>query len=293
MSKQLLCALNGDNRGAFWNWLQGFEGEPRIAWYPSAGEDFRDLLYLHSGYSAYNPGTGFDPKAPDLFLHTDYYPWDNSTFLKDSILVDDGRTTITIKTMEELPRCDLPTGQGIVHFPEGSSFTGRVVFMVLEVKSHIHETFTAPVLYVFAENGAFCASHCLPLNARFSHIIHIRYGSGFGGSSATGVWLLNVLDRLGCECFITDGHYGIQSGDKRTCETYPELAGPYDERQLEPYRTINGRWWSNHGDVSWNLVQAHSAVFGRGIGEDDSFLSLRHWSKVKVSKGHTGLSIFG
>jgi hypothetical protein len=47
MSRQLLEHLNGNKAGQLNNFLDNFEGEPRIAWYPSAGEDFRALLYLH------------------------------------------------------------------------------------------------------------------------------------------------------------------------------------------------------------------------------------------------------
>ena len=46
MSIEFLQSLNGHNRGALRNWLDRLDHEPRIAWYPSAGEDFRDLMYL-------------------------------------------------------------------------------------------------------------------------------------------------------------------------------------------------------------------------------------------------------
>jgi hypothetical protein len=45
MSRKLLLELNGGCHGAFHKWLDQLKREPPIAWYPSAGEDFRDLLY--------------------------------------------------------------------------------------------------------------------------------------------------------------------------------------------------------------------------------------------------------
>lgn len=256
MSRQLLLSLNGSKRGAFHRWLSNFKGEPRIAWYPSAGEDFRDLLYLHSSFTERMPAEASEPAPPDLFLHTDYYPWSTSTFLDSRAIHFDGRTSVTVKSIEELPRCDLALDDQIVHFSEGSNATGRVLFLEVEVYSNVLGSFSAPVIYVFAENGAFCAERILPNNGKFSHIIHIRYGGGLGGGgSSAGIWLLNVLPRLGCECFVTDGRHNRQRGDVRTYEIYPELAGPEETSQLKPIRVLPGEEWSGHGDVSWNLVR--------------------------------------
>jgi hypothetical protein len=51
MSKELLYKINGNRTGEFKKFLDGINGEPRITWYPSAGEDFRALLYLDPSYS--------------------------------------------------------------------------------------------------------------------------------------------------------------------------------------------------------------------------------------------------
>lgn len=256
MSKKFLYSLNGEKTGKFKKWLEGFKGEPRIAWYPSAGDDFRDLMFLNQKYAAMNPGVRQDPKVPDIFLHTDYYPWKSSCFLDNSRVYADDRTSITLNYIEELPRCDLPLDPGIVDFPGGSIATGKVLFFEVNVVSNLLGEFSAPIVYAFAENGAFCAEKILPHDAVFSHLIHVRYGGGCGGGGkSTGIWLLNVLQRLQCEYFISDGHYGRQSGDKRTYMLYPELAGPEDVTLLEPIRLIKSEQWSNHGDVSWNLVR--------------------------------------
>lgn len=113
--KQFLYHLNGDKTGTFRKWLDGFKGEPRVAWYPSAGEDFRDLLYLTQKYSEINPASKPEPPQPDIFLHTDYFPNSSSTFLDNRIIHSENRTTITVKSIEELPRCDLPLDSQIVN----------------------------------------------------------------------------------------------------------------------------------------------------------------------------------
>lgn len=176
MSLQLIEQLNGGNRGKLRAWIDSLEREPRIAWYPSSGEDFRDLLYLSTAYQSKNPGEISEPDPPDLFLHTDYYPWSSSGLLDTAVLYSDDKTRITATDMEELPRCDLPLDPGIVDFPKGSIATGRVVFMWLKVASDTLGELTAPLLYVFAENAAFCAERMLPNNAKITHAVHMSQG---------------------------------------------------------------------------------------------------------------------
>lgn len=257
MSKKMLLELNGSSRGAFHRWLRAFDGEPRIAWYPSAGEDFRDTLYLHREFAKHRPGSRPDPPAPDIFLHTDYFPWGSSTFLDTATVRDDGRTTIRVKSIEQLPHCVLPLDPEIVDFPQGSAATGRVVFLELSVTSDVLGTFTAPVVYAFVENAAFCAMRALPLGARFSHIVHVRYGGGLGGGGkSSGAWLPNILGRVQCEVFLTDGHLSVQSGDERVHSLYWSLARQVDRSELQRLRILPGRDWSDHGDITWSTVVA-------------------------------------
>lgn len=81
MSIEFLKSLNGHNRGALRDWIDRLDREPRIAWYPSAGEDFRDLMYLHPRFRQRSPAMQPEPPAPDIFLHSDYFPWESLRFL--------------------------------------------------------------------------------------------------------------------------------------------------------------------------------------------------------------------
>ncbi len=257
MSMKLLLNLNGSRNGAFRRWLDNFKGEPRIAWYPSAGEDFRDLLYLHPEFSRQNPGIKPDPPPPDIFLHTDYFPWRSSSFLDTMTAYKDDRTRVHVKSIEELPRCDLPLDEQIVNIPNGSKATGRVIFLELEVSSSVLGNYSYPVIYAFCDNASFCSEKIIKNSGQCSHIIHVRFGGGLGGGGkSTGIWLLNILSKLQCEMFITDSHYGLGLGDERIYELYPELSGDKDENQLKKIRKINSESWSCHGDVSWNLVNS-------------------------------------
>lgn len=256
MSRQLLQDLNGNNTGQLRNFLDNFKGEPRIAWYPSAGEDFRALFYLHPSFSMSHPVKEQvqEPKPPDIFLFTDYYPWQNPNFLNNGRIYDDGRTTVDIEHIEELPRLNLPLHNELVDFPEGSTATDRAVFLKINITINRLETISYPVLYAFSENETFYCKKLVPNNSTITHIIHVRYGGGLGGGGkASGVWLLNVLRTLNCELFITDGHHNWQSGDYfalKFCSSIPRQS----DAQLTPIRVVESARWSGHGDVSWNLV---------------------------------------
>lgn len=249
MSIEFLKSLNGGQQGIFQRWIDRLDHDPRIAWYPSAGEDFRDLMYLHPRFRELLPAS---QPEPSIFLHSDYFPWESSRFLDSRWIYGDHRTSVRVRQIEELPRLDLPLDPGIAHFPEGSSATGRVLFMQLEVSSDALGDFSVPLIYAFVENAALCASRMLPHQARISHVVHVRSGGGLGGGGYTnGVWMLQSLERLQCEMFISDGHLQHRSGDDRALELFPNLAGP-QTRLLDPIRTVPSVRWSCHGDVNWH-----------------------------------------
>jgi hypothetical protein len=264
MSKRLLESLNGRNRGLLHQWLNDLKGEPRVAWYPSAGEDFRDLLYLHPRFLDANPATKTDPREPDVFLHTDYYPWSSILFLDNRVVYHDDRTQVRVQSIEELPRCPVVCDGQIVEFPQQHDIAGRVFFLELDIESDVLGCFSRPVIYAFVENAAFCAERILPNTGRISHVIHVRFGAGLGGGGqSSGIWLLNVLRVLRCEVFITDSHYARQFGDERVYELYPSLAGNEDVTPLERIRVIRSNAWSGHADVSWNILREFEETIGR------------------------------
>ena len=156
--------------------------------------------------------------------------------------------------MEELPRLQLPLHKELVHFPEGSNATDRVLFLIIKITSDKLGSITYPVVYAFAENETFYCKKLIPNEATIHQIIHVRYGGGCGGGgNASGVWLLNVLKKLKCELFVTDGHYYWQSGDEFALTLCPDNPRETDA-QLTPVRVVKSYGWSGHGDVSWNLV---------------------------------------
>ncbi len=258
MSLQLLKQLNGSNSGSFYEFITNYKkgNYPRIAWYPSASIDFHALLYLHPNYSKINPGTTQDPKSPDVFLYTDYKSQLNTPFLNEQIVFKDSWTTVTIDSIEELPTLDLPLHQGIVRFTDINENTNRALFLKIKIESNKIGDFLVPIIYIFAENEAFCGEILIPNNAKLSHIIHVLYGYGLGGGWSSGGWLLNVLKKFQCEIFISDPYIDLEHGDEIAIDLYPDLAKQNNiPAILEPIRVLNGKEWSNHGDVSWFIVR--------------------------------------
>ena len=255
MSKQLLYDLNGTNKGKFRKYLDDFHGEPRIAWYPSSGTDFRPLLYISSGFSKKSPPNLPEPGPPDIFLFTDYFPWTTSDFLDSYQIYKDDRTEISANIIEELPGLSMTLDEQIVDFPEGSLATGHVVFLEVKINSSVLGDYTCPVIYAFVENASFCANKILPLHGKISHVIHVRFGGGCGGGGkSTGIWLLNILRQVNCEVFIHDSAFEMQAGDEFAMRQYPSLAGSCHLPESKCIRVLPGKSWSDYGVVSWNLL---------------------------------------
>jgi hypothetical protein len=255
MSIELLEVLNGEARGLFRERIERFraEGPPRLAWYPSAGDDLRDVLYLSERFSARNRGTLPDPPPPDLFIHTDArLPWRFDQWSERGAHRD-RKTHIRVLARERLADLHLPVDERLVMPPDGP--TGHVEFFELEVESRRQGLFRACLLFVQAENAAFCARRLLPCRARVTHLVQVRYGHGEGGARTNGEWLQYLTEALGTEVLISDPHLrpGLGSGYP-VSRRYRELERAFAETRLtRPIRTLRGRRWSEHGNVTWWL----------------------------------------
>lgn len=253
-ARDLLSALAGRRPNALRRWLENHPGEPRVAWYPSAGADLRDLLYLNAGFRVHCPARGEEPAAPDLFLHTDYCVAGADDFLDHRLVHLDERTRISVTVIEELPRLQLPFYGEIVAFGR-NRVTDRVVFMELEVVSHRLGMFRVPVVYAFVENAAFCARALLPHAARISHVVQVCYGHGLGGGRAGPEWVRRQLGRLGAEVFVTDPHDVTDCYHEEVYGFFPELEAPLmNTVEWEAIRELPHASWGGYGSVKWRRV---------------------------------------
>ncbi|MGZ2371718.1 DUF7663 domain-containing protein [Ancylomarina sp. YFZ004] len=257
MSIQLLEDLNGNNNGKLKQLINQLknEPEPRLCWYPSGERDFRPLMYLHPLLRPLENVDGRRPAPPDIYIYTGYFPNQSSGFLDTAKLYDDGRTVITVESIEELPKLDIALHPEISEDSIHSPATNRVFFMTIKIKCNRLGEITYPLIYAFANNIAFCAERLIPNNALISHIIHIKHNDCFrGGGKATGRWILNVLKILKCECFISFNKYQEGIEDEIVNRHYPILANDTDLAQLEPITPSAKAGWGSLGIVSWYLV---------------------------------------
>ena len=263
MSRQFLQSLNGNNRGHLYDFLEHSQGEPRIAWYPSAGSDFRALMYLDASYAAYAPAVGPEPSPPDIFLFTDYDSSRVEKLVASTIIYEDEFTSVRIDHAEELPQLNLTYSEEIIRVWRKPP-SNRVFFLTVTVTSTILGTLVRPVIYAITENQTFFCETMHPNSVRLSHMINVRNV----GSGSSGKWMLNVLRQVGCEVFIADGHLGLYSRS-RTTFPYCHAVPAESDAHLHPIRMIPGVRWSDHGDVTWNLlVNRHELVDARASLRD-------------------------
>lgn len=255
MSIALLKRLCRNPKGGFAEFINQFEGksEPRIAWYPSAGNDYRALMYLSKAFSQFNPVQVEEPEPPDLFLYTDFIGDDKLGSFGQQVLYQDHHTLVMRDTVELVSHIPVPANQNLIDGSTSHDLAGNVYFVTITVDSDRLGIFKTQLLYCFAENTFILKRYLLPLQAHISHLIHVRYGGGLGGSRASGVWLKRALGLLHAEVFIHDGTDHWQDGDHYALQFCPILA-EQPEPTLTPFRTIDSAMWSLHGDVTWNLI---------------------------------------
>jgi hypothetical protein len=74
MSLKFLKNLNGNNTGHFEKYLSSIKSieDLSISWYPSSGEDFRNIVILNEVFVESQLKDGKKWKQPDLFIYTDH-----------------------------------------------------------------------------------------------------------------------------------------------------------------------------------------------------------------------------
>ena len=207
-----------------------------VLWYPSAGKDFRDLIFCSGEY----PGIGI---TPELFVHTDCMP-DFDLDIPGTVYKD-RHTAVTLYKEREFDCLTVPQME-FAHWK--SHDAGRIILYRAEIISDRFGKIEKPLIYVVCENEWFAAEFLIPNRITVETVCHVRYGSGFGGAATSGAWLLNVLKILRTRCFISDPIPEMQDGDYTVMKKYPQLAGECAE--FEPQLEIDGKIWSNHGEVT-------------------------------------------
>lgn len=244
----------------FRRWMANLTAPPRIAWYPAAGEDLRDLIYLSEAYARHDPAALGDTLPPDLFLHTDYFPWTHSSFLRKlregGLIEDDEWGQIYVLACDVLSREDLPDDPAIVHFPRPPGTQVQWYFALLRIESWRIGTFEQVMLYAVVENNVFYHHEIEPHDVQLSHIVRVGYGGGFGGGWDRGDWVPSTVAARGAEVLIVDR------------EELPErLAQRLNVRR---YRQMAPHQWGNRWPVYWYRVGAEEAAAPADLAEGEA-----------------------
>ena len=215
--------------------LEALGRQPRVLWYPSSGNDWRDLLYLHPDWLG--PGKD-DPAPPDLYLHTDAFSglhpgastgsqMKRSLYRRNNyhspcntpklalepgplpVIHEDDRTRMEVLQSASVLGPDLPLSPRLILTmdpPERPAFLRpiRVYWALFEVTSNVLGRFQRLGVQVVTENAAFLAKVLLSHQPTITHLCNVRYGGGLGGGGfSPGTWMENALEFLGTEVLIS------------------------------------------------------------------------------------------
>jgi len=130
--------------------------------------------------------------------------------------------------------------------------------MQLEVNSSQLGVYRVPLIYIFAPNEAVFDYYIRRTGVAISHVVHVRYGGGLGGGGkSSGAWLLDILDHTDTQVWISDNHLEEQTGDSFFMENVlrNRFKNGRDRVILKPIKTLPGYLWSDHGDVTFHMVE--------------------------------------
>ena len=261
MSTQFLRLLDNRRGVQFSNYISNLEHDARIAWYPSAGTDFRALFYLNDAFLTMCPTiVGEDPAEPDIFFYSDYDLM-SSTFEQilfhggNPVIHDDGRAKVTLSDIEDLGRLNFEPSPAFQWTERNSHFFNRVFFFHATIESAEFGSITKPVLYAFCCNEQLCAELLLPLRAKVSHVIHVRYGHGFGGANCSGHWIQHALSPLQCEVYIHDGLSYHDQIEANIISYYGDVIPQEQISAFTTIREIDGRGWSDSSTIYWQTIR--------------------------------------
>jgi hypothetical protein len=171
MIKTILKAINPLEENTL-DSLQSKIGDcPNIAWYPSAGLDFRDLIEVNR-----------TKIEPEIFFHTDYSS--NWVKLECGLVFNDKLTKVSIDRITELKfrkKVNYLINQDYVDFPEHANPLPKIYLLDIIIETGFGEI-RKPVIYFFMENINFLDEILLKNKIKLSHFIKVREGCAWGGN---------------------------------------------------------------------------------------------------------------
>ena len=242
-----------------------------VCWYPSAGSDFRALLFLSDWYYKKNDVPMDEGQVlPELFVMTDYLGlggfYVNQSFWGDAyaqirrgfcepgssllhVKYKNNSTEIVVKRYEKLRDMGLPYDSRLDcrERPEEYNSAFLIEVEVISRSYDVVNRYETTVLYVAAENQLFDERVLIPNGIKTEYLVIINYGAGFGGGNGISYkWILRDYRKLGIR-YVVSNQFPVGDGSD---PDYPELADFYG---------IDGVQWTRGNAVVWYRVDDHLA----------------------------------
>ena len=249
----------------------------KICWYPSAGADFRVILYLSEQYCKWKEVKIPPDKLPDLFILSDADPkdinftgrkgisrievlsMDNPHKIKEFKVFRDNNTEIIASNVEVLDRLEIPYDKQLFVLGKSKNFGWPFLFDV-HIRSKQLGEWDTKVLYLLTENTGFALRYLLPKGLPIDYIVRVRYGDSFGGSRVSGEWLLNLIPYLKVKYFLSNEVTNSLPKDTLELlkEKYLDLENIWENTErvdIEEFYRVNGAAWSDQGDIHWYSIK--------------------------------------
>ena len=241
-----------------------------VCWYPSAGSDFRALLFLSDWYYKKNDvPTDEGQVLPDLFVMTDYLGlgslYEEERFWGDAyeqirngycepgscflhVAYKNTSTDIIVKRYERLRNMRLPYDYRLDCREEPEAYNSAFLIEVEVVSRSYDEIrrYETSVLYAAAENQMFAKRIAIRCGFKMEYLVIMNYGAGFGGGNGIGFeWIFDEYKELGIR-------YVVSNHSVRACLAENGTAGAYPE--LKDFYGTDGVQWTRGNPVVWYRV---------------------------------------
>jgi len=216
--------------------LLNTEIERSIAWYPSSGLDFRDLLVLGQEKFIFDKNVfanelfEFDI-LPDLFVHTDIaYSEENWPLPNSGIIFTDAETEYSILKSNDV-----------------LSDNGKVIGKLLNIKLNsifLTKIIEKKVLFLFTDNIVFFRNFVLLKNIKIDFLINVRDGASENGGASFSLKILEFfLGQMNTKYLISD-NFGREPVDIDVVKNNSLLKKYYCSEKNKPTVLQGLKEWS-------------------------------------------------
>ena len=199
--------------------------EGRICYYPSAGSDFRPVIYqqlagmMKLGFvdergdilrPGSEPGESSKYAPPDLWILSDFRGDDLPNWQETNLVHRDERVEIQLHGHTEIypQRMDLQRTPSRAYTSlSPTEMTGRVFYLRLALMNTTIGTIETDVLYFCVENVNLIRSWLLRKHIPLTHLVWVRDGSGFGGGRWRHDFLIPLLALFKTRWLFISEHY--------------------------------------------------------------------------------------